>query len=360
MPRRRAALRKNRAAMASRPVLRAPDARPRSSEGPKRHVNLARGRSATALDLPLRRFWNTLSPMKRILTMGLVCIVPLAGCRAGSPRGVHYVTTINPLRAIIAEVVGDRGDVTALLPPGASPHTYEPRPSDIEKTQTALALFSAAADIDAWAARLPARSRHTLFLLVPNEDRLVYAGTEHTADGGDGAHQHESGYNGHFWSNPRIVNSMLPRIVDMLIQADPGGLEIYRHNASRFSSELNALDAEMKSMFENLGNRPVFMFHPSWTYFMHRYGLSVAGMIEPIPGKEPTPKELKALIDFSRETRVRAVFTEPQLPRRPAQVVADACGLPLFVIDPNGGVEGRRTYRELIEYNAAVLKQALQ
>ena len=93
---------------------------------------------------------------------------------------------------------------------------------------------------------------------------------------------------------------------------------------------------------------------------MHRYGLAVAGMVEPFPGKEPTPKFLEALIETAKQQHVRAVFTEPQLPRRPAEVVANACGLPLFELDPNGGADGRRTYRALIEYNASMLKQALQ
>lgn len=285
-------------------------------------------------------------------------VLVLAGCAAAPPAGVRYVTTINPLRAIVAEIAGDRAEVTALLAPGASPHTYEPRPSDAMAAESALAVFYAAEDIDAWAAKLPARERIAVFSLVPEAMRLPYDEAEHAdEDGHDFAH---GAANGHFWSDPAVVKAVLPALVERLCALDPGGAGTYRANAARFAAELDALDSEMRAAFARLGDRPVFMFHPSWSYFMHRYGLAVAGMVEPFPGKEPTPKFLKALVDTAKARGVRAVFTEPQLPRRPAELIAAECGLRLFEIDPNGGVEGRRAYRALIEYNAGMLKQALE
>ena len=296
--------------------------------------------------------------MARAYNLFAAGIVLLAGCGAAPLVGVRYVTTINPLRAIVAEIAGDRAEVTALLAPGASPHTYEPRPSDAMAAESAQALFYAANDIDAWAAALPARERIALFSFVPAALRLPYDEAEHA---GEGDHDHAAGdANGHFWSDPTLVKAVLPALVDRLCAIDPGGADTYRANAARFAAELNAIDSEMQSTFAGLRDRPVFMFHPSWSYFMHRYNLAVAGMVEPFPGKEPTPKFLRALVDTAKARGVRAVFTEPQLPRRPAEAIAEECGLPLFEIDPNGGAEGRRTYRELIEYNANMLKKALQ
>jgi ABC-type Zn uptake system ZnuABC Zn-binding protein ZnuA len=57
---------------------------------------------------------------------------------------------------------------------------------------------------------------------------------------------------------------------------------------------------------------------------------------------------------------IKAVFTEPQLARRPAEVVAEAGGVPVFEIDPLGGVPGKMRYEELIRSNAKVLNEALQ
>lgn len=310
------------------------------------------------MDLPAPPDLNTLSPMNRVWARGIAVLILFAGCHDAPQRGIHYVATINPLRAIVAEVVGDRAEVDVLLKPGASPHTYEPRPSDAVAAESAIALFYAADDIDAWAAKLPAKERVPMFSFVPETRRLLYDDAAHVDDGD---HDHQAGTaNGHFWSDPLVVKAILPELARRLGALDPGGAEIYTRNAERFAQELDLLDGELKSMFAGLADRPVFMFHPSWTYFMKRYGLKVAGMVEPVPGKEPSPKFLRSLVDTARAERVCAVFTEPQLPRRPAEVIAEACGLKLYELDPNGGIEGRRTYRELIEYNAGILRKALQ
>ena len=76
------------------------------------------------------------------------------------------------------------------------------------------------------------------------------------------------------------------------------------------------------------------LFHPSWNYFLQRYDIEVAGLIEPFPGQEATPKYLKNLLESLTERKVKAVFTEPQLPKRPAELVVEAGKLPLVEIDP--------------------------
>jgi len=307
----------------------------------------------------------TLSPMKTLISILLLLAFVGSGCGAAPETARRYATTINPLRAILAEVAGDRAEVVALVPPGASPHTYEPRPSDASAASAALALFYAEQSIDAWAARLPAKHRIAMFAYVPEEMRLPWMEThdhgDHEGhDHGDHAGHDHGDWDGHFWSDPLVVKAMLPALSDQLASLDPEGAAIYRKNATEFAAKLDALDATLQHTFKELTGRPVFMFHPSWNYFMHRYGLDVAGVIEPSPGKESTPKYIEGLIETARARKVRAVFTEPQLPRRPADVLAAATGLPVFELDPNGGTDGRRTYHELIDYNASQLRSALE
>jgi len=281
-------------------------------------------------------------------------------CRPAPSESPRFVTTINPLRAIVSEIAGGRAEVIALVSPGASPHTYEPRPSDAAHAQSALALLYASDGIDAWAAKLPAKERIEMCSFVPEPMRLPWMDTVHAEGHGDDHGHDHAAFDGHFWSDPLSVKSMLPALVARMSALDPDGAPIYAENAAQFALELDSLDQEMKTMFAELGGRPVLLFHPSWNYFMHRYGLEVAGMIEPDPGKESTVRFIEGIVRIAREEGVRAVFTEPQLPRRPAEVVAEAAGLPLFELDPNGGAEGRRSYRELILYNATQLQSALK
>ena len=102
------------------------------------------------------------------------------------------------------------------------------------------------------------------------------------------------------------------------------------------------------------------VFHPSWVYFLDRYGLDTVAVLEPLPGKEPTPRHLKEVIDAARARDVKLIITEPQLPPRPAEIVAEATGLAIVELDPLGGVEGRITYAEWLLGIAHTLREALE
>jgi zinc transport system substrate-binding protein len=273
---------------------------------------------------------------------------PLLGGPVAALGAPRYVATIQPLAAILREVAGGRAEVTALVPPGASPHTYEPRPSDVVHAESATALFHVSPLLDAWAARLPAPRRVEVLALVPPAHRLPLADPP-----SDGA------IDPHFWTDPLTVKALLPGLRRTLCALDPPGCRTYSAGARRFRAALERLDAEVAALLAPVRGRAVVLFHPSFRYLLVRYGLVMAASLEPSPGKEPTPRYVVDVVRAVKRLGVRSVFTEPQLPPRPAEVVAEEAGVALHVLDPNGGVAGRETYADLIRYNARVLREAL-
>ncbi|MCC6699258.1 MAG: zinc ABC transporter substrate-binding protein [Candidatus Hydrogenedentes bacterium] len=271
----------------------------------------------------------------------------------------HVVSTIAPLSAILRELAGERFEVHTLLAPGASPHTYEPRPSDAQLVESALALFYVAENLDGWAARLPAKTRVRVLDMLPEEKRLHWE--EAQPHGHEHGHESEEGeWDPHFWSDPATVKAILPALAAKMSERDPEGAGEFAAQAERFGAELDALDAEVTEKMSPLKGRPVVMFHPSWNYFLARYGLRLVGLVETAPGKEASPQYLADLVETLRKENVTVIFTEPQLARRPAEVVSEAGNVSLYELDPIGGVPGKMTYRELIIANASVLREALQ
>ena len=143
-------------------------------------------------------------------------------------------------------------------------------------------------------------------------------------------------------------------------RADPDGAGEYQANAGEFTRQLDKLNQELERIVSGIKGRPVFLFHPSFQYFLKRYGLVFAGSIEPFPGREPSPKYLQEMVERLQAAGAKAIFTEPQLSPRPAEIIAEAAGVRVFELDPNGGVEGRETYSDLLLYNARVLREALE
>lgn len=286
--------------------------------------------------------------------MAAVCVaVCLAGCGVPSEAPAAFVATIPPVAAILNELIrGGRASVTVLVPPGASPHAYSLRPSGARQAAAAAAVFFVDDSIDGWAAPAGAEARISLFSLVPNEFRRRWDAGAHPDS--------EEEFNSHFWPDPLAVCAMLPRLVDELVALDPADEEVYRRNGERFAEALTRLDTEIRDDLAGARSSSVVVFHPSWNYYLDRYGIAVAATIEPSPGHEPTPRRIRQIAEIIREEDIAAVLTEPQLPRRSAEVVAEDSGAEIVEIDPIGGVAGRESYAELLDYNTRKLIEALR
>lgn len=308
------------------------------------------------------------------LIVGIVALVALGllvlGRQSPQPGDVAhpavepaYVATIAPLGMILAELVRGRASVTVLLQPGQSPHTYDPGPADLRVVDSATGLFHAHGTIDAWAAGFADSASICMFDLLPEDMRRLmpeyHHGTEHPGEHA-GEHEHDARVgDGHFWTSPRTVAALVPRLVAELERLDPAGAPEYGANAARFSEELAALDAVSQRSLAPYRGDSVLLFHPSFQYLLTDYGLRVGAVVEPSPGKEPSPRAIAELKQTVVDLGLRAIFTEPQLPAAPAQVLSEETGLPVLVLDPLGGGVGRQTYRELIEYNVRTLVSGL-
>ena len=69
-----------------------------------------------------------------------------------SPEGV--ATTIPPLADIVRQVSGDTASVISILPPGGSPHTFDPRPGAVRELSRAGAIFAIGHGLDDWVSAL--------------------------------------------------------------------------------------------------------------------------------------------------------------------------------------------------------------
>ena len=306
--------------------------------------------------------------MRQVVVQGFFLLLVgmlLAAC-GPAPQGPvtrTYVATIPPVGMILRELTHGRAEVLTLVSGAASPHTYEPRPSDARNASDALAMFYVADGMDGWAAKLPSTRRFALMphvaeaMLLPGDvAEALHEHEEHDHD-----HDHSHGvHDPHVWSDPKVVEAMLPGLVADLSACDPDGAAIYAANAKGFAEQLQALDAEIAAILAPVRDKPVILLHLSMQYFLHRYGLKLAAVVEPSPGKETTPRFLEGVIAVVRSSGAKVVFTEPQLPKRPAEAVAQAAGVAVAELDPYGGLSGRETYAALLRYNANALRTALE
>ncbi len=284
------------------------------------------------------------------LFLATALLVPAAA--GGAP--LRVAATIFPVGDLVRQVGGGRVDVRVLLPPGASPHTFEPSPSQAGDLAGAVLLVQVGAGLEPWAGRMAAATGGRARVLTLADGIQLIAG-----DGDHDRHDHASG-NPHVWLDPVLVMGMTGRIADTLADIDPPGAAAYRSNAAAFRARLSDLDADIKRTVDTFRIRSFVSFHAAWDYFARRYGLRSAGTIEESPGREPSPRQLAAIVAEIRRLGIPAVLAEPQLNPKPAEVIAREAGVRVVLVDPEGGLPGRTTYINLMRWNLVRMAEAMR
>lgn len=276
---------------------------------------------------------------------------------------VQVVVSIHPLLDIVAQVGGERVNADFIVPAGASPHTFEPRPSDMKKISASRLFVTVGAGLEFWADKaVRSAGQKDLRVLRLSDGMPLRYGTHRHDHAEGGAHGHEESADPHIWLDPVLVKEMAGRIAAVLGETDPQNRAYYKERAARFGKELDALNAEIKARVSRFRVRDYVTFHAAWYYFSERYGLRVAAVIEEAPGKEASPGHIARVVDEVKRSGAKVVFAEPQFNPRVAEVIAGEAGARVLFLDPMGGpgLKGRDTYLGLMRYNLAVMAEAMQ
>ncbi|MCY3899189.1 MAG: metal ABC transporter substrate-binding protein [Caldilineaceae bacterium] len=146
---------------------------------------------------------RTLSSLLAILFLIAAC-TPIAPGTTAAPteeERPRVVVSILPLANIVYNIGGDRIDLDAIMPPGADPHTFEPRPSDAVKLAQADLIFVNGMHLDETTMRLAEANLKDgaklieLAAAVAGPDELIY-GQEHHHGHGE-MDDHEGDEHGH-------------------------------------------------------------------------------------------------------------------------------------------------------------------
>jgi len=288
------------------------------------------------------------------LALVLIFALGLPACsRQAAPftpgNKILVVASILPLADFTRQVGGDRAQVETLVPPGASPHTYELTPTQLQAVSRAKVLVLNGIGLEYWADKM---------ISAANNPNLVVVKTAEGLDiiGGD---EHAPGGNPHVWLSPRNAVHQVERIRDALVRADPAGAETYSANADRYIGELNALYREIHDTVAMFRNRKFIAFHAAWVYVARDYGLEQAAVVETTPGKEPSPAEIAEIVRTAKAIGAKAIFAEPQFSSKSAAVIAEESGAQVLFLNPLGLPPDYR-YIDLMRYNLNEMSKALK
>lgn len=275
-------------------------------------------------------------------------------CLPAHAAPVKAFVSITPQQYFVQKIGGDLVDVSVLVPPGADPHTYEPKPRQMAELAKTAVYFAIGIDFEkAWMQKIAATNRSLRIVKTDAgiEKTPLAAHSHHddvrghrashdqkgpASDSAKTSHDHREGApDPHIWLSPPLVKTQARHIADALAAVDSANRTRYEENLSAFLGEIDALDAELRSMFTASPGARFIVFHPSWGYFARAYGLEQIPI--EIEGKDPKPAQLRELIQHAREQGIKVVFVQPQFSTKSAEMVAREIGGQVVAVDPLAG-----------------------
>ncbi len=298
--------------------------------------------------------FNKFKMLISVFSAGLVLALVLPQTLSAGQEQLQAVVSIAPQEYFVERIGGEHVDVLVLLPPGASPHSFEPRSSQMVRLGEAHVYFAIGVEYE--KTLLPRlKSMHSELDIIHTDhgiQKISMAGHEHSQDcshehdndksgaydhgheAEDNGHKHDQeGLDPHVWLSPDLVMMQAYNIYEALVRARPEQKHIFQENLVDFLEEILVLDQEIKGILSHVDPGAKFMvFHPAWGYFARNYGL-VQVPIE-VEGKEPKAGDLQELIDTAKKEDIKIVFVSPQFSKKSAQTIADAIDGETVAIDP--------------------------
>ncbi|WP_045220899.1 metal ABC transporter solute-binding protein, Zn/Mn family [Desulfonatronum thioautotrophicum] len=317
----------------------------------------------------------------------LALLLFFVSAKDGSAQPFELFVSIAPQKQFVERIGGELVNVSVMVPPGASPHVYEPRPAQMRLLSQAKIYFAIGVEFE--KTLLPKISAlnpdlkivHTeagieKLPMIPHHHHDHDHGHGHDHEHGD-EHEHEHGHghnhghghghnhghehghghghehghdhghghgqnhghghehgglDTHVWLAPELVRIQAAHILAALTELDGAHAAVYEANYTAFMAEIDALDADIRQTLAGHEGAAFMVFHPAWGYFARQYGLEQIPV--EIEGKEPRAQDLQQLIQRALEGDIRVVFVSPQFSTRSAETIARAINGQIVAIDP--------------------------
>jgi zinc transport system substrate-binding protein len=265
--------------------------------------------------------------MKIYLYFLLTLLLAACGSKQQTEGEKPVITvSIEPLRYFTEAIAGDRFRVISLVPEGSSPETYDPTPQQlVDLNQSCAFLRAGYIGYELiWADKLHENAPNVPFFNLSEGVNLIH---ESEKEG----HKHAGGIEPHTWNSVRNAYTIAANICQALCQIDPEHKEEYMTRFTQFGTVLKQTDEKILT-YLNGGETIFLIYHPALSYFARDYGLTQISIEK--GGKEPSPAQLKALINQCHEQHVQVIFVQKEFDTRNAEMIAQELNIPIVTVNP--------------------------
>jgi zinc transport system substrate-binding protein len=259
------------------------------------------------------------SVKKVLIVFFIFCFLGFFASKSWAEK-IKVIVTILPQARFVEKVGGERVQVAVMIPPGASPHTYEPTSNQLKMLSKSSVYFKLGSGIGfelSWLPKIISLNKNMAVVDCSKGVSLIKSGKR---------------VNPHIWLSPKNAEIMVENIFEFLARMDPQYKEYYKKNRDTYLKALKTLDAEVVRSFKHLKQREFIVYHPAWTYFARDYGLVQIPIQK--EGKQPTPSWVAEVIKEAKIHKIKIIFASPQFSTKSAETIANQIGGKVVLIDP--------------------------
>lgn len=272
--------------------------------------------------------------MKILFRSAILLIGLLTACTSSTSHQEPTLSvSIEPLKYLTEQIVGNDFAINALVPQGASPETYEPTPSQMRQVANSeLYINVGLIDFEANLTKAIRENMPKVGIVRLADGVPLIEGDCHHEHKGIAGHTHHHGVDPHIWSSPKNLKIMAATLYEALADRYPDSVK-YKANYQRLTQRLDSLDQALQGIFA--GKQTHFMiYHPALTYLARDYGLTQISLES--DGKEPSADHIRRLIDSARRWRIPHILYQQQFSRNTVDALSRELGIEAVPIDPLG------------------------
>jgi len=268
----------------------------------------------------------------------LIILLLITGCSRGAQGGKNLIAVSIPPQAwFVSQIAEKNADVLILVPPGQNPHNYEPTPKQIQNLSKAKAWILSGTEFEISLRPKIEKLFPDLLIIDGTEGvELRYLTESEHQECDDPDHNHDEAltqyYDRHTWLGfePAIIMAM--KITSALAVIDNKNNDYYFKRMDLLIKEMDIAYSKLKNDLAPLYGKTVFVYHPSFGYFLDDFGI-IQEAVE-FDGKEPTPRQLNELIEKIKVEKPAAIFVQKQFPVNAAKTIANTVGAQVIELDP--------------------------
>jgi len=296
--------------------------------------------------------------MKRIYLVVIVVLIFLSGCSENkvtenkSDYKIKIVTTIFPVYDFVRAITGENADITMLVNPGMSIHSYDPSPSEMRNISNSDVFISIGGENETWVDRIT----DSINPPIKNVIKLI----DYVIDEDDKIHDE------HIWTSPINAVKMIEIISNKLIVIDKENAEFYGKNADAYITKIMDIDAETHEIVDNAPLKTIVVADRfPLRRFTDEYALSYVAAFDGCSDQsDASVSAINNIVNKVKDENIKYIFYVELSTQNTAKSISEYTGAEMLMFHSCQNVtksefDSGETYLSLMTKNLFNLRKAL-